>query len=42
MYDYFGKGPDSTRAVDYLVAENKYLDTVMEKSKEFQNDLLPE
>ncbi len=22
MYDYFGKGPDSTKAVDYLKAEN--------------------
>jgi len=42
MYDYFGKGPDSTKAVDYLVAENKYLDTVMEKSKKFQNDLFLE
>jgi oligopeptidase B len=42
MYDYFGKGPDSIRAVDYLVAENKYLDTVMEKSKKFQNDLFLE
>ncbi len=29
MYDYFGKGPDSTKAVNYLVAENAYLDTVM-------------
>src|SRR5882672_2723718 len=42
MYDYFGKGPDSTKAVDYLVAENKDLDTVMEKSKKFQNDLFLE
>ncbi|HEY4965264.1 MAG TPA: S9 family peptidase [Puia sp.] len=42
MYDYFGKGPDSTKAVAYLVAENKYLDTVMEKSKKFQSDLFLE
>ncbi len=42
MYDYFGKGPDSTKAVDYLIAENKYLDTVMEKTKKFQADLFLE
>ena len=42
MYDYFGKGPDSTKAVDYLVAENKYLDTVMEKTKKFQSGLFLE
>jgi oligopeptidase B len=42
MYDYFGKGPDSTKAVNYLIAENKYLDTVMEKTKKFQNDLFLE
>src|SRR4051812_16321096 len=33
MYDYFGKGPDSTKAVDYLKAENSYLDAVMADTK---------
>jgi oligopeptidase B len=42
MYDYFGKRPDSTKAVNYLIAENKYLDTVMEKTKKFQADLFLE
>ncbi len=42
MYDYFGKGPDSTKAVNYLIDENKYLDTVMEKTKKFQADLFQE
>ncbi len=42
MYDYFGKGPDSTQAVNYLVAENKYLDTVMQSTKAFQVDLFNE
>jgi oligopeptidase B len=42
MYDYFGNGPDSTQAVNYLIAENKYLDTVMEKTKKFQADLFLE
>jgi oligopeptidase B len=42
MYDYFGKGPDSTKAVDYLVAENKYLDTVMQSAKKMRTDLFNE
>jgi oligopeptidase B len=42
MYDYFGKGPDSTNAVDYLVAENKYLDTSMQFTKTFQANLFTE
>ena len=42
MYDYFGKGPDSTKVVDYLKAENAYLDTVMGKTKSFQSDLFTE
>ena len=29
LNDYFKKGPDSTRVVDYLTAENKYYDTMM-------------
>ncbi|MBC8767083.1 S9 family peptidase [Arenibacter sp. BSSL-BM3] len=42
MYDYFGKGPDSTKAINYLKAENAYLDTVMSPSKPFQSDLFVE
>lgn len=42
MYDYFGKGQDSTKAVDYLKAENAYLDIVMGGSKKFQEDLFSE
>ncbi|HEY4322356.1 MAG TPA: S9 family peptidase [Mucilaginibacter sp.] len=42
MYDYFGKGPDSTRAVSYLKAENAYLDTVMSGTKKLQADLFTE
>lgn len=39
MYDYFGKGPDSTNVVNYLKAENAYLDSVMAPSKQFREDL---
>lgn len=42
MYDYFGKGPDSTKVVDYLKAENAYLDTVMSSTRKFQDDLFAE
>jgi oligopeptidase B len=42
MYDYFGKGPDSTRAVNYLKAENAYLDTVMSGAKKLRADLFSE
>ena len=42
MYDYFGKGPDSTKVVDYLTAENSYLDTIMSGSKQFRDDLFAE
>src|SRR6202000_1477581 len=42
MYDYFGKGPDSPQAVDYLKAENAYLDTVMGSTKTFQAALFRE
>ncbi len=42
MYDYFGKGPDSTKVVDYLKAENAYLDKVMSNTKKFQADLFAE
>ncbi len=42
MYDYFGKGPDSTKVVNYLKAENAYLDTVMGGTKKMQADLFAE
>jgi len=42
MYDFFGKGPDSTKVVDYLKAENNYLETSMSGSKTFQEDLYAE
>jgi len=42
MYDFFGKGPDSTKVVDYLKAENSYLDNVMQGTKQFQADLYTE
>jgi oligopeptidase B len=42
MYDYFGKGPDSTKAVNYLEAENAYLDVAMSSTKNFQADLFTE
>ena len=42
MIDYFKKGPDSTKVVDYLTAENTYLDTMMGGTKNFQADLFTE
>ncbi|MBC7588546.1 MAG: oligopeptidase B, partial [Chitinophagaceae bacterium] len=42
MYDYFGKGPDSTKVVDYLKAENTYVDTMMSATKKLQSDLFTE
>jgi len=42
MIDYFKKGPDSTKVVDYLKAENKYLDTMMSGNKNFQKALFDE
>jgi oligopeptidase B len=42
MYDYFGKGPDSTKVVDYLKAENTYLETVMSGTEQLQADLFTE
>ena len=42
MYDYFGKGPDSTKVVDYLKAENTYLNTVMGGTQKLQADLYTE
>ncbi len=42
MNDYFKKGPDSTKVVDYLKAENTYLDSMMAGTKKFQDDLFTE
>lgn len=42
MYDYFGKGPDSSAAVEYLKAENNYFDTVMSATKHLQQALYVE
>jgi len=42
MYDYFGKGPDSTNVVNYLKTENEYLDQVMQNTKGFQENLFSE
>lgn len=42
MYDYFGKGPDSTKVVNYLTAENSYLDAMMSDTKAFQEQLFTE
>ena len=42
MIDYFKKGPDSTNVVDYLNAENKYLDAMMSGSEVFRADLFKE
>jgi oligopeptidase B len=39
MIDYFKKGPDSTKVVDYLEAENAYVDTMMADTKSFRNRL---
>lgn len=42
MYDFFGKGPDSINVVNYLTAENTYLDEVMSSTKTFQENLFTE
>lgn len=42
MYDYFGKGPDSTKVLKYLEDENAYLETVMSGTKQFQENLFSE
>ena len=42
MYDYFGKGPDSTNVVNYLTEENTYLDAVMGNTKTLQANLFTE
>jgi oligopeptidase B len=42
LNDYFKQGPDSTKVVDYLKAENSYLDTMMGGLKPFQESLYNE
>ena len=42
MNDYFKKGPDSTKVVDYLKAENAYLDTMMSATRKLRDDLYNE
>ncbi|MCE7064715.1 S9 family peptidase [Dyadobacter sp. CY326] len=42
MADFFSKGPDSNKVVDYLKAENAYTDQMMEGTKKFQEDLFAE
>lgn len=42
MNDYFKKGPDSNRVVQYLTAENTYMDTMMSGTKQLQADLFTE
>lgn len=42
MGDYFFKGPDSTKVVDYLKAENAYTDTMMAGTKALQEKLFTE
>ena len=42
LNDYFKKGPDSTKVVEYLQAENNYLDTMLYATKLFQQNLFSE
>jgi oligopeptidase B len=42
MIDYFKKGPDSNKVVEYLKAENAYTDSMMGGTKIFQADLFIE
>jgi oligopeptidase B len=42
MNDFFKKGPDSAKVVDYLKAENAFLDTMFAGSKKFREDLFNE
>jgi oligopeptidase B len=42
MNDFFKKGPDSNKVVDYLNAENTYLDTMLAGSKKLREDLFNE
>jgi oligopeptidase B len=42
MNDFFKKGPDSNKVVEYLKAENAYLDTMMAGLKTFEKNLFDE
>lgn len=42
LNDYFKKGPDSSQVVEYLKAENAYLDSMMADTKPFQEKLFQE
>ncbi|MEP6513801.1 MAG: S9 family peptidase [Parafilimonas sp.] len=42
MIDYFKQGADSTKVVDYLKAENAYLDNMMSGTKTLQQNLFTE
>ncbi len=42
MIDYFKKGKDSTKVVNYLTAENAYLETMMADTKQLRADLYEE
>jgi oligopeptidase B len=42
LNDYFKKGPDSTKVVEYLTTENKYYDTMMSGTKQLQEKLYAE
>lgn len=42
MYDFFGKGPDSTKVIEYLTRENEYFDAVMKPTLPLQEKLFRE
>jgi oligopeptidase B len=42
MIDFFKKGPDSTKVVDYLTAENTYTDSMLSGTKDLQAKLFTE
>ncbi|WP_332025455.1 S9 family peptidase [Kaistella sp.] len=42
MTDYFKKGKDSTKVVNYLTAENAYLETMMADTKQLREKLFKE
>lgn len=42
MADYFTKGPDSEKVVEYLKAENEYADTILAGTDSFQDALFHE
>lgn len=42
MIDYFKKGPHSDKVIDYLKAENAYLEEMMKGTEDFQKNLFEE